>query len=849
VCATEREEMHRFIRLLCTLLLAITLFPVAEIAQPVPVVAANTPAENCPPGYEAEYIAGESGADGSEGTAVFCMSGGAGPEVPGPPKSLSPWCASGYGTWNNPLTTDLQTGEVVIASGTTAVTTKGAIGSLALESLYNEARRRAWLAARGAGAVSSSFYWNTGVIELTAMILQIEPVQSGGGAGGGRQTQWRFHNMSGAGTAYRTQYWLKTLNSTLRDMRVIKKGTLRAVPTGYGENRLTTSPADTTRFTVLSGFPASGLAPTSSSSKAAIEARILDEVGSSFANKEGNTGYSYSPEELAKLYLSPREGWTANELPAGTLRDAYYTKATMRWAPGGGAPRLAFDLSYFDIDPATGSYVGPFPLGSAKDVAGLSATAVVSVDAYTPARQNLFGATTKELLFTQLQSVVKRNLTERKIGVMPVDNYGNVYKPENKYAFPIFHAPTPISAPKSVCTRDEFDLVSSGGAGSPPLRIVHPTPWVQGSYNGCQTIAVWNPSTFASAISNTGACWINWRIINIPEPRFLWSDKLYEFMPQVNVKQVAADGSRIGGAVYDPITITARRNSAGEVAYLKSGIPYPIPRSTTNKSLAVAVLPTYYNVTQVGVTAEVGVAGNGNTAGAGGFIVQGGRVARTTPTGIEYDLKLTFTQTPLERLQNSACRRLSGATLLRICGIGYDTVNKEWYYEVRIRTWYGGVYYAPGAAMLDPKLRGLFNPLHTVGIRGFLSATPQRIRNFSWPGNATGFIQQTGIRFPGSGAGITSPLFSPLSGASAEDLDYLQEMVYMSNGMSALNRDPSPDPSRPAYSYTPPGFPTGSFYPLFDVSGGAAGLCPVAVDKTACAVRVYVRSRQPILDR
>jgi hypothetical protein len=268
-----------------------------------------------------------------------------------------------------------------------------------------------------------------------------------------------------------------------------------------------------------------------------------------------------------------------------------------------------------------------------------------------------------------------------------------------------------------------------------------------------------------------------------------------------------------------------------------------IPRYTTNKSNAVATLPTYYNVTQVGVTAEVGV------PGAGGFIAQGGRVARTTDKGTEYDLKLTFTQTPLERLQSTDCRNLSVATLLRDCGIGYDAVNKEWYYNVRIRTWYGGVYYAPAAEMNDPKLRGLFNPLHTVGVSAFRNATPRRIRNFAWPGDATGYLQQTAIRFPGSGDGISSPLFGSLSTWTGTDLSYLRAMVCMSDGLSDACANPAPDPSRPAYTYSQPGFPTGAFYPLFDASGGRAGVCPVGSDGTSCAVKVYVRSRQPLIDR
>ena len=836
--------MHRLPRLLCALVLGVGLLPAAELsglAVPAAVLAAPG---SCGDGSDENFIAGESGE--ASGTTLECTIGGNGVDDTDPPRSSGPWCASGYNTWNNPLTIDKQTGEVIVAPGTTGVSVNGVAGSPALLALYNEARRRAWTAARAAGGISSSFYWTTGLVELTAMILQIEPVTGGGGAGGGRTTQWRFHNMSGSG-AYRSQYWLKTLDGASRDMSAIVPGKLTPVPIipKLREYQLTTTPGDTTKFWVTGKAPASwvgarALAPDASASKTEIEANIFRAVGAKFAALEGgNSGGAYSIQELADLYLTPNKAWNADLLSAGALKSAYYG-ATVQW-PSAGPLRVAFDLVYSNTDPLTGVTTGGrIAEGDAARIASLPDSAVIGISAYTPARQLLSGATTRDQLYKQLVSVVQRNLTGRKVGQMPFDDYGNVSKPENKYAFPIFHAPTPASAPSSVCTRDEFTISNI----SPVIAVRHPTPWVPGSFNGCRTIGVSSAATFESAITDVGACWINWRIINIPEPRFKWSDELYAFMPQVNVKQTTSTNTRISGAVYDPITIAARRNAAGEVVYRDDvGAPTVIPRSTTDKSNAVATLATYYNLTQVGVTAEVGV------PGSGGFIVQGGRVARTTNKGTEYDLKLTFTQTPLERLQNADCRKLSNDTLLKTCGIGYDTVNKEWYYNVRIRTWYGGIYYAPGAEMNDPKLRGLFNPYHTVGISGYVSAIPKRIRHFAWPGDATGFNQQTGIRFPGSGDGIVSPLFGSLSSWSGADLAYLKAMVCMSDGKSDSCGNPSPDPSRPAYAYTQPGFATGAFYPLFDASGGKTGACPVASDNTACAVRVYVRSRQPILDR
>jgi hypothetical protein len=843
--------MYRLPRLLLALALGASLFPVGTITGTLPAEPVQAAPGSCFDAGAENWVVSDTG--DASGTTFFCDESGGGPDATEPPVVSGPYCASGWGTWNNPLTIDEKTGGVIVAPGTTSVSTGGKAGSPALKALYNEARRRAYLAARAAGGIASSFYWQTGIVELTAMILQIEPRWVRGDSLTSDSTQWRFYNMSGA-EEYRRKYWLTMVDGTTsREVTRLVSGRLSAEPIlpRFNEFLVVSKPSNATRIAITTGSPTSWVSVRSlanpGDSAQDIEDAIFRYIGGRISSLEKGGVGGYDAKTLADLFFTPSAKWRASDLPTGSLKSAYM-RASVKY-PSASDIRLAVDLRYTKIDPLTGEVMLNPETGqpivsrvSSAQGAGKLATlpdgASVGITIYTPARQSLPGARSSDELESKLTQVVERNLSGRVRGQLPFDVYGNVSKPENKYAFPVFHAPSVNTASASVCVGDEFDIPTA-----PRVRVRHSTPWVPGSPNACFTRPVSSLAAFSASITDTGECWLNWRIIEIPEPRFKWSDALLEFLPQVNVKQTMPDGTRVGGAVYDPIVIPARRNSSGFVSYLSGAIPRPIARSTTNKSNAVATLATYYNVTQVGVTAEVGV------PGSGGFITQGGRVARTTDKGTEYDLKLTFTQTPLERLQSADCRSLSVANLLRYCGIGYDAVNKEWYYNVRIRTWYGGVYYAPGAEMNDPKLRGLFNPFHTVGINAFYNTTPRRIRNFAWPGDTTGYLQQTAVRFPGTGEGISSPLFGSIPGASAADRDYLRAMVCMSDGLSDICGDPAPDPSRPAYRYTQPGRPTGAFYPLFDASGGRPGTCPVASDGTACAVKVYVRSRQPIIDR
>jgi hypothetical protein len=754
----------------------------------------------------------------------------------------APYCASGQDPWNRPLTNDA-TGAVVVAPVTTAASEGGRAGGPALQDFFNEARLRAASAARNGGARLDAFYWQTGLTELTAMILQIEPTLVRGDSLSSAAWKWRFVNMRGK-SSERSRYWefMPEPDGSSREVLTVVPGTLVAErhPVYTAEKVYRTSRASATRVTIASEVSVgsllaeAGVTDPATATAADLRAGIYAKIGSALDTFD-------SPADLADYYFTPGPRWTSANLPAGSMLRRAYESATMRWpSQSSGAPvRLAVDVR-----------IGTTWLGNIADLLARPIETTVRIDVYTPARKVLIGATTSSSLYDRLLEIVQRNLDRKdRVGDLPFDDYGPyTRKPENKYAFPVFHAPSTASSSAAVCGSPGFSITGV----SPTLTIPAPT-WTPGSFSGCPAVRIGSLSAYQSQMTKKSSCWLHWLIRDIPDPVLAWSDRFFEQLPDVEVRQSRAANVRISGTTNTPITLEMLRDTTGRISYRASDGPIePIDRSITKKSFAVARSGTFYNFTQLGISAEVG------TPGRGGFIVTGGRVARRSIAAPEYNLSLVFAQTPLERLQLRECRGRSAADLLRLCGIAYDATAKEWYYQVRIRTWYGGVYHAPDQDFRDDaQLRGFFNPVHTPGIRGTLVTTlngvrypdSSRIRSFSWPGDPGGSLQRSGIRFLPyrTGAGFTSPDFSTYLAGSwpAADRAYFEELRCLSLGNSSICGDPTPQPRRPAYTYS-----SGSFYPLFDSSGGAGGACAsTGTTGSGCAVRVYVRSPQPQVDR
>ncbi len=764
--------MTLFRRLLLAVLVATVLVPAAAPVLPAaPVLAAD---DSC----EDNLSLGEGG----DGVNYALLCGGSGGSTTPPTSSGGgPYCAAGWGYWTNPRYSDPSTGRAVTYAGDTAVSSGGSVrDSVGLRAFYEQAWARASQSLRAANA--GAYYWSGALPDITAMILQIEPVAGGA---------WRFRRMS----SNRERIW-----NADRQIADVIDGRLRVLPApglprGLGETITELTPSTATRFRAIS-FPRSTL----DGGAGDLRSRILARVESGFASKYG--GGIFSINVIVNTWLTPSSNWHAGLLPAGALKSAY-AGADIKILNSTGKVRAAFEL--------TAEIGGVSRAITLDEVTALPADTQISVQAFTPNHRPVQAGLDKEELYGQLVSVVARNLSKQP-GQTTIDQYGlgSGYDASRYYAFPVFHAPSQVASP-GVCSNDRFNLSAVG------VTVKHLIdPWDRGSadFNGCRTIAVHDLASFNRNLTETGdlrggACWLNWRIIRIPEPRFRWDESLNGLLPAVAYLPLAS------GAVGDSITLRAHRNSGGSVSYRDGVIEQVIPwsedrASTVTSSYGVPRQATYFNFTQVGVSAEVGV------PGAGGQILA--RVTRASSKGSEYDLVLTFARTALAQYQTAACRSLSRADLMTRCGIGYDATRKEWYYRVRLRTWYGGVYYAPGASLSTPRLRGLFNTKHTAGLPSTLtSANPDRIRAYRWPA-VNGVFQDTAMAF----AGRSGPRFLTTGGAWTT--------------MRSLAA------SIPAYTAS-----SGSVYPIADVSSGIDGCSSGFADGSRCYVNVYVRSRQPIL--
>jgi hypothetical protein len=760
-------------RFLLALLAAALLVPTAAPMLPTsPVLAAD---ESC----EDSLSLGDDG----NGVNYALLCGGSGGSTTPPTSSGGgPYCAAGWGYWTNPRYADPSTGRAVTYAGDTAVSSGGSVSdSPALRAFFDQAWARAGRAISGSRSNPEAFYWKGATVDIAAMILQIEPATAGGA--------WRFRRMS----TNRARIW-----DASREVDDVVTGSLKNIPypgadPRYGETLAVMTPSYATRFRVTS-FPRSLLTDS------ATEPEILTRIAGSFGSLVG--GGPMTMNYIVDTYLTPFDGWDARQLPAGALKSAY-AAAAIQIPNGTGRVRGAFELRA-----ETGNTNRAITL---DEVAALPGDTNISVYAYTPNHRPVQAGLDKDELYDKLVSVVTRNLAKQP-GQKTVDEYGlgTSYDASRYYAFPVFHAPSRVASP-GVCSNDEFSIPR---VAVTVQHLIKPWDTSSADYNGCRTVAVHDLASFERNITAVGdlrggACWLNWRVIRIPEPKFNWDEDLNGLLPAV------AYLPTVSGAVGDRITLRAHRDSRGTISYRDGVFEQAIPwsedkQSTVTSTYGVPRQSTYFNFTQVGVSAEVGV------PGAGGQVLA--RVTRTSAAGREYDLTLTFARTALAQYQTAACRNLSRDALRTYCGIRYDATRKEWYYEVRLRTWYGGVYYAPGSSLSAPRLRGLFNVKHTAGLPSTLtSAAPDRIRAYRWPA-VSGVFQDTAMAF----AGRSGPRFVA-SGGAWSTMRSLAATI-------------------PAYTAS-----SGSVYPIADVSGGIDSCTSGFADGSRCYVNVYVRSRQPIL--
>lgn len=763
----------------------------------------------------------------------------------------SPACVPGSGAFVRPRYVNTK-GEQKIRGGDGTGTI---IDRSIVRSYLLQAEARVWAAIKASGN-QQSFYWRAAYPELIALELQISPTSVRKGDSFGNEIAWRHVQtrlVSNAGDlTERTKYFADiTKNATAL------KATDINLNGYYGTGWVTLDNPRATQAYLFPSIENRGVAPDSwptlsrIGSVAGLERTIAGAFGLNTTDAVVNTYIrrNFFGESLAEAY-GPRF--------SNPLRSAYENDTWMRNGNGDLLPFIVYSRSqeqnilggWTVLDTTTFPVIDtgePMPYGpmrridSASEFSSLLAGEAdhikIQVAALIPNRITPFYDFNTGNLEDALWSIINRNLYISRGTQNSLDIFDGVGA-KKYYIYPAFTAPN-MPAAANLCGATSYQVTDPTGN---PMTIAPLRDFAfDDSYAGCKTKAAnslesWRSNVRGSAAAAGDSCWIDWMIWPIPEPQFNWDLSLLQNMHAVTYTPTAI------GSVGNPVTLTARRNG-GYVVYrdTATGTLTPIERNTdktleANLSVGFALEPSVFNFTQVGVSAEVGIPGLYGQGLPYGQVLS--RISRQTDPGSEYNIPLTFERTALEQLQRTNCKTFTATDLMRRCGIGYDPDGPnndgkgEWFYRVHLRTWYGGAFYAPEANFEFPEVRGLFyNDTSSFtaetdfkpGVPGSYPDYVSQVRNYSWPSGASSAYQSWSMAFPGvSGPRIT---------ATGKTWD---EMRTKAAGV-------------PAYTYS-----NGSRYPILDVSGpgdycfekDSAGRCA-----WASYVDVYVRSRQPILDR
>lgn len=770
---------------------------------------------------------------------------------PSQPVTPSPACVPGSGAFVRPRFVNAR-GEQKIRNGDGSGTV---IDDYVLRAYLRQAEERVRQAIATYGN-ERSFYWRAAYPELVALELQIRPARvPKGDQLVGTDTVWR-HVQSRLSTddnalTERTAYFAdKTREATaIRDTEIELDGY-------YGVSWVRLVDPRGTRLNLYDRTNVDAW-PT------------LESIGSVDGLRRAISaafGLS-SPEEVVNTYLRRKFGEPlissfGDPFTRSPLRDAYANDTWMRNGRGELLPFLIYAVErernanggWFVLDPVTGAETTepmPFRPASTRQLVDSESEfrSLLSVEggqhtkiliaALSPNRSNVYASYEVIDLLPALKSIVARNLRIQRGEPNTLDIFDGVEK-QKFYVYPALTAPNMPEA-ANLCGPASFAL-----NGPPRLNPIVIDPLrdfaFDSSYAGCKTKAASSLETWKAnvklneaTLTHGDSCWVDWMIWPIPEPTFNWDVSLLQYMNPVRYQPV------VTGSVGNPVMLLARR-SAGDIVYRDPDTKAltPIDRQVdvpldANTKVGFALEPSVFNFTQVGLSAEIGI------PGLGGQILA--RVSRTTDKAIEYDFPLTFERTALEQLQRPECRDLrDAATLLRRCGIGYDPDGAsndgkgEWFYRVHLRTWYGGAFYAPEANFEFPEVRGLFYTgtssfvAETDFIPGISNTYPDRytqLRNYNWPGGTNSSYQSWAMAFDGVGG--------PRILATGSIWDRMRAKAAAIPAYTLLN---------------------GTRYPVLDVSGPSE-LCntpaPIGsadtVDRSQVCVDIYVRSRQPLLDR
>ena len=236
------------------------------------------------------------------------------------------------------------------------------------------------------------------------------------------------------------------------------------------------------------------------------------------------------------------------------------------------------------------------------------------------------------------------------------------------------------------------------------------------------------------------ACWTGWGLYRVPLPFISASSDLSAIFNYYKVKRtgICPDGTTTCNRWTTPVLDTAAVTGK-PYAIVGDGALPPAYLNVVSTKSGFGGAPAAISAGQIGVTLEIGrvcrvVAGTDLVRYCSNITDVAGRlIARINRDPSGYPASIVFDRTPLSRLGDPDCRSLSRAALLTECGIGYDEKSGNYFFRVRVRTWWDGVI---SHSLADwPKPLGLFSNLTFSGSEATNSASFDYLRSWGSPAN------------------------------------------------------------------------------------------------------------------
>ena len=281
-------------------------------------------------------------------------------------------------------------------------------------------------------------------------------------------------------------------------------------------------------------------------------------------------------------------------------------------------------------------------------------------------------AATSATLLAALTSVVQGQIATP----WNAANNGAYYVPALMFPYPTSKAATGSDGRWGTGTCGH-DSIKIGG-----ITFARPNA-TSASYCGAASVS--DMASMNSAFGNPNDCWLNWIRFTQRPPA------LEGYNPAADTNYYAepvgfGDGSLTNGSAMVGQSLSLYPVS-GEPALLDPAKNYSLTNLANDELLSM-------NVTEIGITVTLGDGGDKDPNWPSLLYAQ---AIKHNPdgTGSYAPFTLTFTRTPLSRLQDAYCAGAANAAqLMTRCGIGFLASGKP-YFQIRVHTWWDSIYREP----------------------------------------------------------------------------------------------------------------------------------------------------------